>query len=79
MWLYTRCDLVFEIAVPTPFVMMLRPRSGAQQWIASEQYRLTPSVPVTSSPVAIVNLIVLERWRMRLQQVCGRAITRSQP
>jgi putative membrane protein len=40
MWLYTRCDLVFEIAVPTPFVMMLRPRSGAQQWIASEQYRL---------------------------------------
>ncbi len=46
MWLYTRCDLVFEIAVPTPFVMMLRPRSGAQQWIASEQYRLTPSVPV---------------------------------
>lgn len=46
MWVYTQCDLVFDIAVPTPFVMMLRPRSGAQQWIASEQYRLTPSVPV---------------------------------
>lgn len=46
MWLHTSCDLVFEIEVPTPFVLMLRPRSGAQQWIASEQYRLSPSVPV---------------------------------
>ena len=46
MWLQTSCDLVFEIAIPTPLVLMLRPRSGAQQWIASEQYRLSPSVPV---------------------------------
>jgi transglutaminase-like putative cysteine protease len=46
MWLNTSCNLVFEITVPTPFVLMLRPRSGAQQWIASEQYRLRPSVPV---------------------------------
>lgn len=45
MWLQTSCDLEFEIAVPTPFVLMLRPRSGAQQWVASEQYRLSPSVP----------------------------------
>lgn len=46
MWLHTSCDLEFEIAVPTPLVLMLRPRSGAQQWIASEQYWLSPSVPV---------------------------------
>lgn len=46
MWLRTSCDLTFEITVPTPFVLMLRPRSGAQQWIAVEEYRLTPSVPV---------------------------------
>jgi transglutaminase-like putative cysteine protease len=46
MWLQTSCDLEFEIGVPTSLVLMLRPRSGAQQWIASEQYRLTPSVPV---------------------------------
>lgn len=45
MWLQTSCELVFEIVVPTPFVLMLRPRSGAQQWIASEQYLLAPSVP----------------------------------
>jgi len=46
MWLRTTCDLTFEITVPTPFILMLRPRSGAEQWIAREEYRLTPSVPV---------------------------------
>jgi transglutaminase-like putative cysteine protease len=46
MWLRTICDLTFTIPVPTPFVLMLRPRSGAQQWIASEEYRLEPSIPV---------------------------------
>ena len=46
MLLHTSCDLVFDIAVPTPFVLMLRPRSGVHQWIAREEYRLVPSVPV---------------------------------
>lgn len=46
MWLRTSCELTFEIAQPTPFILMLRPRSGAQQWIAREEYRLVPSVPV---------------------------------
>jgi transglutaminase-like putative cysteine protease len=46
MRLRTSCDLVFEIAVPTPFILMLRPRSGSQQWIAREEYRLIPTVPV---------------------------------
>lgn len=46
MWLHTRCDLQFDITVPTPFVLMLRPRSSAQQWVAREEYRLVPSVPV---------------------------------
>jgi transglutaminase-like putative cysteine protease len=32
--------------MPVPFWLMLRPRSGAQQWIAREEYRLEPSVPV---------------------------------
>lgn len=47
MWLHTTCNLTFDISVPTPFVLMLRPRSGAQQWIAAEEYQLAPSVPVT--------------------------------
>lgn len=45
MWLRASCDFTFEIAVPTPFILMLRPRSGGQQWIAREEYRLTPSIP----------------------------------
>ncbi len=46
MWLHTSCDLTFDITIPTPFILMLRPRSGAQQWIAREEYMLEPSVPV---------------------------------
>ncbi|WP_101758990.1 transglutaminase family protein [Oceanicoccus sp. KOV_DT_Chl] len=46
MWLRASCFLTFDIAVPTPFILMLRLRSGAQQWIASEEYRLNPSLPV---------------------------------
>lgn len=46
MWLHTSCDLEFDIEESTPFVLMLRARSGAQQWVASEEYKLTPSVPV---------------------------------
>ena len=44
MWLQTSCEIKFLIDYPTPFVLMLRPRSGALQWIASEEYQLFPSV-----------------------------------
>lgn len=47
MWLRTSCDLTFDITVPTPFVLMLRPRSGANQWVASEEYKIVPSVTVS--------------------------------
>ncbi len=46
MWLHINCDLTFDITVPTPFIFMLRPRSGANQWIASQEYKIVPSVPV---------------------------------
>lgn len=45
MWLRTETHLDFAIPVPTPFLLMLRPRSGAQQWVAKEAYLLEPSVP----------------------------------
>lgn len=45
MWLRASCTLDFNAPVATPFLLMLRPRSGAQQWVAREQYVLTPSVP----------------------------------
>ncbi|MEM8866122.1 MAG: transglutaminase family protein [Planctomycetota bacterium] len=45
MWLHASCDLQFNAAVATPFLFMLRPRSGAQQWVAREQYVMQPSAP----------------------------------
>ncbi len=47
MWLRVSCDLEFYVSTPLPFVLMLRPRSGAQQWISQEQYKLIPNTPVT--------------------------------
>jgi len=44
MWLHASCSLEFQIPVPTPFLLMLRPRSGFQQWVGREQYVLSPSV-----------------------------------
>lgn len=46
MLLKTSCDLKFDIPVPTPFIFMLRPRSGLNQWVSSQQYKIEPSVPV---------------------------------
>ncbi|WFB35482.1 transglutaminase family protein [Kiritimatiellota bacterium B12222] len=46
MWLHATCLLEFTIPVATPFLFMLRPRSGGQQWVGREAYILTPSVPV---------------------------------
>ncbi len=44
MWMQATCDLDFNCQVATPFIFMLRPRSGWQQWVGREQYLLTPSV-----------------------------------
>lgn len=46
MWLRCSCNLEFDAPVATPFLLMLRPRSGAQQWVARQDYVTTPSVPV---------------------------------
>jgi len=46
MWIRTTCNLDFQMGDPTPLILMLRPRSGLQQWVAREVYTLSPSVPV---------------------------------
>ena len=46
MWIGTTCNLEFQMGDPTPLILMLRPRSGIQQWVAKEAYTLSPSVPV---------------------------------
>jgi len=56
MWLHASCFLEFSIPVPTPFLLMLRPQSGWQQWVSSEHYVLTPSVPVVEFTDTFGNL-----------------------
>jgi transglutaminase-like putative cysteine protease len=46
MWLRTGCNITFDVDIPTPFILMLRARSGFQQWVARDSYIITPSVPV---------------------------------
>jgi transglutaminase-like putative cysteine protease len=46
MWMKAICNLEFQMPAQTPLVLMLRPRSGEQQWIARESYTLSPYVPV---------------------------------
>lgn len=46
MWLRAGCEILFKESEPAPFILMLRPRSGVQQWVARESYTLKPSVPV---------------------------------
>lgn len=56
MWMHATCFLDFNIPVATPFLFMLRPRSGRQQWIGREQYVLTPSVGALEFTDAFGNL-----------------------
>lgn len=47
MFLRTSCLLEFNAPVPTPFLLMLRPQSGNQQWVGRDFFDLNPIVPVT--------------------------------
>jgi transglutaminase-like putative cysteine protease len=44
MRLEAGCELTFDVQSRTPMILMLRPRSGYGQWVASEEYWLEPSV-----------------------------------
>ena len=46
MRLNAGCEITFDVAELTPFVLMLRPRSGYGQWVTHEQYSLSQNVPV---------------------------------
>ena len=56
MWLHASTRLEFDAKVATPFLLMLRPRSGWQQWVGREQYVLAPGVPVVEFTDAFGNL-----------------------
>jgi len=46
MRLHAICEIDFDAEIPVAAMLMLRPRSGAAQWISHERYALTPQVPV---------------------------------
>ena len=46
MKLTAGCELQFDVKSDTPLMLMLRPRSGAGQWIIGETYEMEPEVPV---------------------------------
>ena len=47
MQLNAGCSLLFMAQADTPLTLMLRPRSGAGQWIIREEFQIEPYVPVT--------------------------------
>lgn len=46
MWIEAHCRLELDYERHTPLILMLRPRSGASQWVASESYDLSVGVAV---------------------------------
>ena len=46
MWLRVSSNLRFDIETPTPFILMLRPRSGAEQWIECDEFKISPIVSI---------------------------------
>ncbi|MEZ6138066.1 MAG: transglutaminase family protein [Pirellulaceae bacterium] len=56
MWLQASCELDLQVQTPTPFLLMLRPRSGLQQWVAREEYVLKPGTPAVEFTDSFGNL-----------------------
>lgn len=56
MKLRASCTLLFDISVATPFVLMLRPRSGAQQWVAHSELTIAPDIVVSECADSFGNL-----------------------
>lgn len=56
MRLDASCEMSLSADAPTPLVAMLRPRSGAGQWVVSEAYEVEPFVPIVEYVDAYGNL-----------------------
>jgi transglutaminase-like putative cysteine protease len=69
MQLQAGCEMMFEVAAPTPTLLMLRPRSGHQQWVASEAYHFAPRLVAAEYADHYGNLcqrVVLPEGRCRI-------------
>lgn len=47
MRLQTSCLLEFNATVASPFLLMLRPQSGGQQYVTREEFNMSPEVPMS--------------------------------
>lgn len=56
MLLKANCNLRFQMLDYTPLIMMLRPRSGAHQWVSKQEYSVDPGVPVVEHTDIFGNL-----------------------
>lgn len=56
MRLRVSCDLDMNLEVASPLLLMLRPRSGAQQWILRESYEFSRAVTVAEHSDLFGNL-----------------------
>jgi transglutaminase-like putative cysteine protease len=48
MWIKTSCRLELDYEYSTPIILMLRPLSGANQWVSQETFQLSEQVNVTA-------------------------------
>ena len=56
VWLNACCKLSFEVIVSTPIILMMRTCSSPHQWVAAEEYDLSPSLPVVEFTDGFGNL-----------------------
>jgi transglutaminase-like putative cysteine protease len=56
MQIKASCDLELHLEIPTPLILMLRPQSGASQWVYREEYTFSDSPGVVEYPDLFGNL-----------------------
>src|ERR1700742_3966265 len=72
MRLNAGCEITFDLAAPTPLILMLRPRSGYGQWVIQERYDLSPqTVPVVEYVDSYGNLC------QRLEAPTGQFVVKA--
>lgn len=73
MRLNASCQIDLSASAPTPAIFMLRPRSGAGQWVSREEYDFEPRVPVIEFTDIFGNLCqraVVPSGKTRLRASC---------
>lgn len=73
MRLNASCEIDFETDMFVPAILMLRPRSGAGQWVSREEYTFVPRVPVIEFTDPFGNLcqrVVIPPGTLKLRACC---------